>query len=133
MSIRHPQLASESQLTLSPLFAHNRPSVSPVEAARALGISDQQARDLVEAGELRAFPIGDQAGTASRKHMRILRSSVEAFFLERYASQNGEEFPLVNSPEVTAMRVAIRARQSLGTAPALGCLSPRPRGETSTP
>ena len=99
----------EAQLTLSPLFAHSRGMVSPVETARALGITDQQVRDLVEAGLLKAISIGDKP--AKRDHIRIIRSSVEAMFLERYLEKNGEEFPLLNSAEVAAMRQTIKEQK----------------------
>jgi hypothetical protein len=85
--------------------------VTPAEAAAALGISLQQVHDLCEAGHLRGFAIGDQLTAARRQHLRLLRSSVEALFLERYLAQNGVEFPLVNSAEVTAMRQQLRQQQ----------------------
>jgi hypothetical protein len=111
----NPRPSSQGQLAVSALFAHNRPVVTPVQAAQALAISEQQVGDLIEAGELFAF--GISTGTPSRRarqHFRIMRASVEAFWLENYLQQNGWEYPVVNSPEVQVMRAKLRALRSDG-------------------
>lgn len=98
-----------AQFVFLPLFGHSKPSVTPVEAAKVLGITDQQVRDLIEAGVFAAVPIGDDPNPR-RKHFRILRCTVEAYWLERYLSERGEEFPWLNSQEVTAWRAKLRER-----------------------
>ena len=116
-------VVKESQLTLSPLFAHSRPSVSPAEVARALAVCPNQVRALVDAGLLFAFDISDRDRPSTlesqpstiRRHVRLLRASVDAYWLEAFLETNGCEYPLVNSAEVAALRSLIRQRRSLNS------------------
>jgi excisionase family DNA binding protein len=54
------------------------------EAAAVLNCSDQQVRDLVEAGELAAFSIADQE--SKRTHPRIPRAALLSFIEKRLAA-----------------------------------------------
>lgn len=97
-----------AQFASSPLhFGHSRPNVTPIEAANALGISHQQVRDLADAGAFAAVEIGDQT-TTRQKHLRILRFTIDAWWLEQYLLRHGEEFPWTNTPEIIQWRLKLR-------------------------
>lgn len=104
---------SPAQFAFSPLFAHSRPNVAPEEISKALGISGQQVRDLIESDVFARIPIGDNPHV--RKHVRVLRCTVEAWWLEQYLLEHGEEFPWPNSTEITVWREKLRVRHSQPT------------------
>lgn len=106
-----PALPDPAQFTFSPLFPHSRPNVSPEEISKALGITGQQVRDLIESNVFARVPIGDNPN-ALRKHVRVLRCTVEAWWLEKYFGEHGEEFPWPNPHEVTVWRQLLRSRPS---------------------
>lgn len=66
------------------LFPHMRQVLTVAETARAMAVGEQQVRDLVDAGRLEAFGIGDAPERKQeRKHLRIWRPSVVRYIAER--------------------------------------------------
>lgn len=105
-----PDKANPAQLTFSPLrFKHSRSLVTVAEVADALGIGDQHVRDLVECRELGAAPINQ---STERQHVRILRYTVDAWFLEQWFDQHGTEYPFNNSEEITFWRQHLRDKRA---------------------
>jgi hypothetical protein len=106
-----------AQLSFSPLpFGHSRPHVRLDEVAKVLGVTNRHALDLLESDEFRGIPIND-SDTVKRVHMRILRSTVEAWWLERWLQTHGEEYPFQNSPEHTWWRQKLREKRTCVPAP----------------
>jgi hypothetical protein len=83
--------------------------VEVAEAATALKVSEQHLRDLIDRGFILAVPIGDNPHSR-REHLRVVRYSVEAWYLERVAQRNGVSVPYHESPEVSYWRAQLRQR-----------------------
>lgn len=100
-----------AQLTFSALtFKHSRALLTINETAEALGTSPNHIRELVDRTELGAAPIND--ASAERSHVRILRYTVEAWFLEQWFSRHGTEYPVANSEDVSFWRNHLRTRRA---------------------
>lgn len=99
------------QLAFSPLpFKHSRSHLTIKDVAEVLGVAANHVRDLLDEGELQAAPINHNA---QREHVRLLRSSVEAWWLEQWFLRNGKEYPFNNSEEIAHWRRELRARRAV--------------------
>jgi hypothetical protein len=87
-------------------FNHSRPMLRVDEVASALSISTDQVAALVESGAFLAVSIGDHPNP-KRTHLRIKRSSVEGWFLNRLEDK-GSTLVYVVSPEVNQWRKQLR-------------------------
>ncbi|HOW64870.1 MAG TPA: helix-turn-helix domain-containing protein [Candidatus Paceibacterota bacterium] len=105
-----PTQAASTKLDLA-LFNHSRHLVEIQEAASALKISEQHVRDLIDRGDILAVPIGDHPNPR-REHLRVVRYSVEAWYLERSAARNGISIPYRETEEVSYWRAQLRQRWS---------------------
>ena len=64
------------------LFSHVRPVVTIGEVSLALQITSEQVRSHIEEQNFYAAPINDaQPNARKREHMRIMRFSVEAWWI----------------------------------------------------
>lgn len=89
-------------------FPHSRPMLTIAEVAKAMSISDDQVRALIDSGVFVALPIGD-APEQQRQHLRIERWSVIAWRLNRLADA-GITYPLKPSPQVQWWQTQLRTR-----------------------
>lgn len=87
------------------LFPHSRPVVKPGEVEFALAMSDEQVRAHVDQGNFVAAPINDQP--AMREHLRIMRWSVEAWWLNQLEDK-GTPLQVGQTQEVTWWRGELR-------------------------
>lgn len=90
------------------LFPHCKEVVRIDEVARALAMCDEQVRAHIQEGNFLAAPINDQAD-AQRKHLRILRFSVEAWWLNKLEDQ-GASPPFTPNPQVLWWRDELRRK-----------------------
>jgi excisionase family DNA binding protein len=102
----HP--VSEDGLVALPLCIQN---MTIQQVAAALGIRDEQVRNLIDKGELSAFQINDKPKVI-RRHLRIARFSVLAFWYERLLSE-GTDMPFPQSREVLLWRNSLRIARGL--------------------
>lgn len=116
--------SSETQFAFSPIFTHNRPNVDCAEAAKALGVTDQHVRDLYDCGAFAGVDVADQSGT--RRSLRLLKFTVEAWWLEKFAHEKGWEYPWENSPQITWWRKKLRELSASASASSIPVTTGKP-------
>ena len=90
------------------LFEHKRPVLTIQETAAKMEMCDNQVRALIEAGQLVAAPINDAAPSdQARRHLRIMRWSVEAWWLNKLEDE-GIRLPVRESVFVQHWRQELR-------------------------
>jgi hypothetical protein len=93
------------------LFGHARALITIGEAATALIVSEQKAREWEQDEWLKGVEIGDGP---SRKHVRINRASAEALYVFRM-SKRGVVPPYRLSPEAQWFLDQMKEREQMGS------------------
>jgi hypothetical protein len=102
------------QFEMTWLFPHLKETVRPDEVALVCSMSVDQVAAHVECGNFVAVPINDQPtserqGAKRREHRRIMRFSVEAWWLNRLAEQ-GVTMPVQETPQIKWWREELRKK-----------------------
>lgn len=107
-----PAKSSPAQFETTWLFPHVKEVVRPDEVAVALNINVRQVLHLCEAGYFVEAPIGDAPlKDQVRKHRRIMRFSVEAWWLNRMEDASGTIPPVTENPQIKWWREELRRRE----------------------
>lgn len=101
-----------AQLKMNWLFPHFKPSLRPDEVAAVCGMSVDQVVAHCDCGnfasvEINDNPLAEKAGTAKRKHRRILRFTVEAWWLNKLEAE-GIDLPVEQSQELVHWRERLK-------------------------